>query len=83
MSKNFDIKKWKEQKLNENTPLVRRLFLKEDGGTYETKIFIQDSGENFYVQIEDSEGHKEKHNFTSLKEVYDYMLAYMSKWDVS
>jgi hypothetical protein len=62
---------------------TKSLSLKEDGGVYETTIFIQDSGGNFHVSINDSEGIKENKNFTELKDVHNYITNYLSQWDLS
>jgi len=73
MKKRFDIKEWQDS----------RMPIKEDGGTYETTIFIQDAGNETYVHIEDSEGVKQHDSFPELKGVYDYILNYINQWDLS
>ena len=73
MKKRFDIKEWQDS----------RMPIKEDGGTYETTIFIQDAGDSVYVLIEDNQGEKNHESFTGLKGAYDYILEYINQWDLS
>lgn len=61
----------------------KSLVIKEDGGVYETTIFIQDSGGNFHVSINDREGTKEQKNFIKIKDVYDYVVNYLNQWDLT
>lgn len=72
MSKRFNIKEWQDS----------RTTIKEDGGTYETTIFLQDAGDEIYVEIKDNQGVYETKEFSTLREVYDYILEYINQWDL-
>lgn len=72
MTKRFNIKEWQDS----------RTTIKEDGGTYETTIFLQDAGDEIYVEIKDNQGNKLSSQFNGLKDAYDYILSYMNKWDL-
>ena len=78
-SKYFDVSKWRETQKN----IVKENIIKEEGDPYEVTIFLQDAGDNFYLSIEDNQGNEDAENFTSLKDVYDYILNYINKWDLS
>ena len=73
MKKRFNIKEWQDSRISIN----------EDGGIYETTIFIQDSGNDILVAIEDSEGEKQHDSFSELKGAYDYILNYINQWDLT
>jgi len=72
MKKKFNIKEWQDS----------RTTIKEDGGTYETTIFLQDSGNEVYVEIKDSEGVKQHNSFSDIKGAYTWILEYMNQWDL-
>ncbi len=73
MNKNFNIHEWRDSKNN----------LNEDGGTYETTIWIQDTNGHFYVVITDSEGEKQSEEFDEIAQAKQYIIDYLNQWDVS
>ena len=84
-SRYFDVAKWREtqKKAIIKKKIVKENIIKEEGDPYEVTIFLQDADGSFYLSIEDNQGNEDVENFTSLKDVYDYILNYINKWDLS